>query len=573
MFGKRLILLVMLTLCFSCSKKEITQHASIIYTDGNVLTMNDNFPKAKAIAVKDGLIIDLSLNQEELINKYKGANTKLISFNEKTVIPGIIDAHSHITTVSVQAVSANLLPPPDGGATDIPSLQNILREFIKTSPTIKKYGLVIGFNYDDSQLKEKRHPNRHELDAVSTEIPIVIMHQSGHLGVYNTLALKKAGIDENSKDPAGGTIYREKDGKTPSGLMAENAHFIVVFKLIPKYTKKDMQEMLLKAQDIYLKNGITTIQDGRTDPTALDSLIYTANNKKFKVDVVAYADLEMNLENKILQGPLMSKNYKNRFRIGGIKLSLDGSPQGKTAWFTKPYLVPPHNEKPSYNGFPIFKDINKLQKLISHAQDKGWQVLAHANGDAAIDQLIKVVGNAKKLNPAKALNTVLIHGQFIREDQIKKIKDLNIFPSVYPMHTFYWGDWHRNSVAGEQRASFSSPTASLLKAGLKFSIHTDAPVIFPDSIRLLDSAVNRVTRSEYILGPKERIKPLTALKAMTIWPAIQYSEESSKGSIEIGKLADFAVLSKDPLSISHRDLIKIKVLQTIKEGQTVYKLK
>ncbi len=555
----------------SCAKKEKDKYASVIYTNGNIITMNDSFPKAKAVAVKNGLILDVGLNQNELVSKYKGPNTKLVSFNEKTVIPGIVDAHSHLTTVAVQAVSANLLPPPDGGAKDIPTLQKILKEFIKNSPTIKKHGIAIGFNYDDSQLKEKRHPNRQELDEVSTEIPIVIMHQSGHLGVYNSLALKKAGIDQNSKDPAGGTIYREKDGKTPNGLMAENAHFIVVYKLIPKYTNNQIQEMLLKAQEVYLKNGITTIQDGRTDPNGLASLIYTANNKKFKVDVVVYADLEMNMDNKTLLGPLMSEAYTNRLRIGGVKLSLDGSPQGKTAWFTKPYLVPPHNEKNSYRGFPIFKNIDKLQKLVDYTQKKGWQLLAHANGDAAIDQLIQVVENTKKNDGEKEINTVLIHGQFIRKDQIQKIKELNIFPSVYPMHTFYWGDWHRKSVAGEQRAAFTSPTASLMKAGLKFSIHTDAPVIFPDSMRLLDSAVNRVTRSEFILGPEERITPLTALKAMTIWPATQYSEESRKGSIEVGKLADFAVLSQDPLTIKHRDLIKIKILQTIKEGQSVYK--
>ena len=564
------IYLIPLLLNIGCNTNQPRNAATIIYTNGNFITINDKAPKAKAVAVKNGKILDVSLDQKSIIKNYKAQETKVIDLKGKTVIPGVIDAHSHLTTVAVQAISANLLPPPDGGAKDIPTLQNILRRFIKESPTIKKYGIAIGFNYDDSQLAEKRHPTRQELDQVSTKIPIVIMHQSGHLGVYNSLALKQAGINENTPNPPGGTFYREDDGKKPNGVMAENAHFMAIYKLIPKYSDEQLQEMILKAEHIYLKNGVTTIQDGRTDPNGLNSLIYTAKNKGFKADIVAYADLEMNLNNKILKGSFMSKEYTKRFRIGGVKLSLDGSPQGKTAWFTKPYIVPPHTEKLGYKGFPIFKDTQKLQNLIEIAQENEWKLLAHGNGDAAIDQLIEVIAKVNQNKMKPNVDSVLIHGQFMRKDQIPKLKELNIFPSVYPMHTFYWGDWHRSSVAGEERASFSSPTASILKAGMKFSIHTDAPVIFPDSARLLHSAVNRVTRSGYVLGPNERISTLTALKALTIWPAIQYSEDSLKGSIEKGKLADFAVLSHNPLSIPVEDLIKIKVLKTIKEGKIIY---
>lgn len=569
-FQIKILLIFSLIVNLGCSSKKSSEKAEIIFLNGNFITVNDKEPRAAAVAVKDGKILDLDMDKKSLLERYKGEKTKLIDLDNKTVVPGIIDAHSHITTVAVQAVSANLLPPPDGGAKDIKSLQDILRKFIKTSPTIKDYGIVIGFNYDDSQLKEKRHPTRQELDEVSTEIPIVIMHQSGHLGVYNSLALKRVGVDKSTPNPPGGTIYREEDGKTPTGVMAENAHFMIIFKLIPKYSENQLQEMISTAEHVYLKNGVTTIQDGRTDPSALSSLIYTANNKGFRADVVAYADLEMNLKNELLKGDLMSNKYTNRFRIGGVKLSLDGSPQGKTAWFTRPYLCPPHNEKQGYRGFPIFKDISKLQSLVNIAQEKEWKLLAHSNGDAAIDQLIEVVDKANQDKTKKPLDAVLIHGQFMRRDQIQKLKKLNIFPSVYPMHTFYWGDWHRKSVAGEERAKFTSPTNSLYKAGMKFSIHTDAPVIFPDTARLIHSAVNRVTRSGYILGEDERISPYLALKALTIWPAIQYSEENLKGSLEKGKLADFAVLDRDILSIPHQDLINIKVLKTIKEGEIVY---
>ena len=201
------IYLIPLLLNIGCNTNQPRNAATIIYTNGNFITINDKAPKAKAVAVKNGKILDVSLDQKSIIKNYKAQETKVIDLKGKTVIPGVIDAHSHLTTVAVQAISANLLPPPDGGAKDIPTLQNILRRFIKESPTIKKYGIAIGFNYDDSQLAEKRHPTRQELDQVSTKIPIVIMHQSGHLGVYNSLALKQAGINENTPNPPGGTFY------------------------------------------------------------------------------------------------------------------------------------------------------------------------------------------------------------------------------------------------------------------------------------------------------------------------------------------------------------------------------
>lgn len=557
----------------ACSILTKSNNTVVIYKNANFITMNDDAPRADYMVVKAGKIVDIGVDLQKALKKYSSSRPEVISLENKTVIPGIVDAHSHLSTVAVQAVSANLLPPPDGGAKDIPSLQRILKEHIKVSPAVKKHGIAIGFNYDDSQLAEKRHPTRTELDAVSSDIPIIAMHQSGHLAVYNSLALKMAGITKDTKNPPGGTIYREDDNVTPNGVMAENAHFMVVFKLIPRYSKDELTSMILEAEKIYLANGVTTIQDGRADPTGVEALLNVSNQNGFKVDIVAYADLEMNLENKLLQGPYMSNDYKNRFRIGGVKLSLDGSPQGKTAWFTKPYLVPPLNEKRGYKGFPIFKEDSRLQKLVDFANEKNWQLLVHANGDAAIDQLISVVKKSNKRFQKKFLNVVLIHGQYLRRDQILKLKKNKIFPSLYPMHTFYWGDWHRKSVAGEKRARFISPVKSLEKQGIKFSIHTDAPVIFPDSMRLLDSAVNRTTRSNYILGRDQRLSPLTALKAMTIWSATQYREDSRKGSLEVGKLADFVVLSGNPLKIKKEKLIDLKVLKTFKEGVKVYESK
>jgi len=543
--------------------------ADTIYFGGPIVTVNDAQPTAEAVAVKDGRIVAVG-PRAGVEKDRKGANTQMVDLAGKTMVPGFVDAHSHFSQVGIQAISANLLPPPDGPATSIGQIQQILRDFIRTSPAVKEYGVVIGFDYDDSQLAEHRHPTREELDAVSTDIPIMIIHQSGHLGVYNSKALAQAGITAATPNPDGGVIHREADGKTPNGVLAENAHFAVLLATLPKFTAEQMVGMLEAAQRIYVANGFTTAQDGRTDPNTLAVLPVAAKAGTFKIDVVTYPDLVSNQKNPMLTGPLMSRSYTDHFRIGGVKLGFDGSPQGKTAWFTQPYFKVPDGEKPDYRGFPIFAADADPERLMALAYRNNWQVMVHANGDAAIDQMIRVVRAAQTEVPGTDRRTVLIHGQYLRADQIPQIKALGIFPALFPMHTFYWGDWHRESVAGPQRAEFISPTGAVLAAGMMFSIHSDAPVTFPNSMRVLDSAVNRITRTGYVLGPDQRVDPLVALKAMTIWPAFQHFEDTTKGSIEVGKVADLVILSDNPLTVDRRKLIDIKVDETIKGGRSIY---
>ena len=551
----------------ACTEKPALIAADTIYFNGNVITLDSNELMAEAVAVKDGKI--LAVGDNETMMSLSNQDTHQVDLKGKTMLPGFVDGHSHLSGVAIQAVTANLLPPPDGPGQNIAMLQRTLRDFMATSEMVKQHSVVIGFNYDDSQLEEGRHPNRHELDAVSTEMPIMITHQSGHIGVYNSKALEMFGINAESDDPSGGIIQREAGSKEPNGVLEENAHFALLYKIIPPFTVKENVAAMKAAEMQYLSNGFTTIQDGKTDPTTLGLMAQYAADGGFTADVVVYADVAGMTDHTILNGPLHSGEYVNRFRIGGVKLTFDGSPQGKTAWFTKPYLVVPSGQDASYSGYPAFTDAEALKWYLM-AYENNWQMLTHTNGDAAIDQLIKIANQTAKAFPGKDRRTVMIHGQFLREDQIAAIDDLGIFPSLYPMHTFYWGDWHRDSVAGPERAENISPTGWLIDRGVKFSIHSDAPVTFPNSMRILDSAVNRTTRSGAVLGKAQRLRPMDALKAMTIWPAYQHFEESSKGSLEVGKLADMVVLDENPLTVDPVKISAIKVVQTIKEGVSVY---
>ncbi|MFT6047188.1 MAG: putative amidohydrolase YtcJ [Arenicella sp.] len=566
-----LILISTTLLLASCGKDETT-HAEAIYADtlylnGKVITVNDKAPYAEAVATKDGLIIAVGSSKE--ISDLRGPTTRIVELNNKTVVPGFIDAHSHFVGVGAQALVANLLPAPDGPVNTIEDLQESLRDFIKTSPIVKNYNVVIGFNYDDSQLQQRRHPNRHDLDAVSTDIPIVVMHQSGHLGAYNSKALALMGITSETPDPAGGIIEREADGKTPSGVMQENAHFMMFFKMIPEFTQEDLVTLYKAAEHSYVSNGFTTVQDGKTDQATLGVLPEMAANIGFDIDIISYADIAALEGNPILHSELMSRDYTSGFRIGGVKLTFDGSPQGKTAWFTKPYFQPPTGQAASYSGYPAFTDEEAL-KWLSLAYKNKWQVMVHTNGDAAIDQLIRLLEEIQKEQDLGDHRTVMIHGQFTRQDQVSKLKALGVFPSLYPMHTFYWGDWHRDSVAGLARAKNISPTGWLMQEDMRFTIHSDAPVTFPNSMRILDSAVNRVTRSAKILGEEHKLSPLDALKAITLWAAYQNFEETSKGSIEVGKQADFVILDQNPLSIESIKIKDIKILNTINNDKIIF---
>lgn len=550
-----------------CEKNVPKPAATTIYTNGQIITVDDNVGTVEAIAIKDGRII--ALGSTEKLRHFQGDNTEIVNLEGKTMLPGFVDAHSHLSAVAIQANAANLLPAPDGPVNNIPELQQALRDYMLNSDIVREHNLVMGFNYDDSQLLEQRHPTRQELDAVTEDIPLFALHQSGHLAVYNSKALEMVGINANSVNPMGGVIEREADGKTPNGVLQETVHFAAIFSLVPKFSPQQYVSFLKAGEATYVANGFTTVQDGKTDALSLQALLATSQSKVLDIDVVAYPDVvKVNIDTPTYQ-PFISRDYTNNFRIGGVKLTLDGSPQGKTAWFTHPYHRPPANHSQNFAGYGALSDTAAL-KWFNFAYNNNWQLMVHANGDAAIDQFIRSTEQVQAKVDNTDRRTVLIHGQYLREDQVDKLDKLHVFPALFPMHTFYWGDWHRDSVAGPERAKNISPTGWLMARDMKFSIHSDAPVTFPNSMRVLHSAVNRVTRSGAILGAEHRLSPMDAIKAMTIWPAYQHFEEDHKGSLEIGKLADLVILDRNPLEVDPANIKDIVVLETIKAGRSIY---
>jgi predicted amidohydrolase YtcJ len=557
--------LLVLMGCADSAPERGTEAADTIYTNGVIVTMNDAAPSAEAVAVKDGKILAVGSGDE--VMETRGESTRVVDLEGRTMTPGFIDAHGHLKNVGFQALSANLLPPPDGDVDSVAALQEKLEEWGEGELSAE-LGWIIGFGYDDSQLAEKRHPNRDDLDAVSSEKPVFIIHQSGHLYVANSKLLEMAGMSAETEDPPGGVVQRREGSREPNGVLEETA-LMPVLGVFPKVDDAGQRQMVRKGIDAYTGFGFTTATEGRAFPSDVDLYIAMAEAGELEIDVVAFPDYWLGRET-VVGSPWLSRSYQGHFRIGGVKGNLDGSPQGKTAWLTEPYFEPPAGRDADYAGYPMLEEEQALA-MFDDAYAQGWQVINHANGDAAIDQLIRAARAAtEKYGPADR-RTVGIHSQTIREDQLDAFQELGIIPSLFGMHTFYWGDYHRDSVLGPERASRISPAKSAVDRGMVFTQHHDAPVALPSSIAILASQVNRTTRSGQVLGPDQRVTPMEALKSITIHAAYQYFEEGSKGSIEPGKLADLVILSDDPLSIDPEALWNLEVVETIKEGETVFK--
>ena len=554
-----------------------SESADTIYFNGKVITVNDKQPKATVVAVKDGKI--LYVGDIRGSKPLTSESTKKVDLAGKTMVPGFVDAHGHVVSAGIQAASANLLPMPDGNVNNFNELSDVMSSWGNSEAGkifIDNTGWLVGFGFDDSQLAEQLFPTAETLNAINDKKPMMIIHQSGHFGVFNQQALDKAGIDDCTKKVSGGVIRCKADGVTPNGVLEENAFFSALAIFQANVDDAYNLELFSKGMHSFARFGYTTAQEGRAFAPTLVVAEAKANGMALPIDVALYVDYTAKdalKTSKFYSGSGYDGiGYTNGLRIAGVKMTLDGSPQGKTAWLSKPYFVPPEGQDASYLGYPAMTE-EQVETEIMDAYAQNRQVLAHCNGDAAIDRYLDAIEKAVAKYGVNDRRVVLIHGQTMRKDQISRLKTLDVIPSLFPMHTFYWGEWHKTSVLGPERAAYISPTRDVLDAGLIFTSHHDAPVALPDSMRVLSATVTRVTRSGEILGADQRVTPYEGLKAITIWPAYQHFEENQKGSIEVGKQADFVVLSANPLTVDPLTIADIKVLKTINDDKVVFTYK
>ena len=538
----------------------------IIYCNGTILTVNEDMPTVEAVLVEDGIIKKVGTKEEIL--SLKDDETEIFDLEGNTMLPGFIDPHGHIFAIAQTLTITNL-----SEAKSKEELVSMLKKSLEENP-LKEGEWLIGFGYDNTKYENEEHPTKVDLDEVSKTIPIFISHASGHLAVANSKALEAFGyVGEDYTVPEGGIVRTLEGSKEPNGILEETACLSPEKrKCIPAPSVDTMMNCLKKAQDIYASLGITTCQDASVDEGIHKMLELAGSKGLITLDIVGFAMQPTTM--KLMQDEGTPKReYVNNYKLLGGKMWLDGSPQGKTAWLTKPYYEVPEGKDPSYCGYQIEED-EVVTAYFKSLIDNNIQVNVHCNGDAASDQFIRCYRKAlEQSGNTMELRPVMVHCQTVREDQLDEMKELGILPTFFLDHIYFWGDYHYESVLGPERANRISPAKSALDRGMNFTLHQDPPVKMPNQVLAIHNAVNRKTLGGRVLGEELRIPVMEAIKAVTINGAYQYFEEDTKGTIEEGKVADFVILDKNPLEVKSEELKDMKVLETIKSGQVIYKRK
>lgn len=503
----------------------------------------------------------------EKLKERAGQGARLADLNGCAMIPGFIDPHSHFTACASHTMEADVR-----GAESFEDIIAAVKQYIKDKKPAEGTW-VTAAGYDHNRLREGRHPDRRVLDGASPRNPMILKHQSGHMGVFNTMALNLLEVTADTQAPQGGVIEREKG--LPTGYMEENA-FMVYETRIPMPSAQDFLKAYGCAQELYASYGITTVQEGMMMEQMVPLYEMLLRSGLLKLDLVSYMDISHNRAIREAFGD-HEKTYKGHMKIGGYKMFLDGSPQGRTAWMREPYVPAAGSGEPEgYRGYNTLED-SQVRENIMKAEQEGMQLLAHCNGDMAAEQYMDQLEAAYRDMRGKKsgfypgdIRPVMIHGQLLGRDQLRRVKKLGIIPSFFLAHVYHWGEVHVRNF-GMERAGCISPAGSALRAGIPFTLHQDSPVIKPDMMETVWCAVSRRTREGRLLGEAERIPVWDALKAVTINGAYQYFEENEKGSIAGGKKADFAVLDRNPLTADADELRDIRVMAAVKEDKLLWK--
>lgn len=542
-------------------------HPDVVYINGDVVTLDKSGTTAEAVAVWQDKIV--SVGKTEQVQKTAGFRTKIVDLGGETMVPGLIEPHNHFILYGPMAlIRVDLSSPPVGKTRTIKELQDALKE---RAASTEKGGWVSGFGYDDTLLEEGRHPTRYDLDKVSTNHPVFISHVSAHFLSANSKALQIAGIDKDTPQPAGGLIRKDSKTGEPDGVL-EEAAMLLLYGRLPHPTLEQRIALLAQSARQYLKVGVTSLSDAAVifpGPLgALDIPVYQKTIAKGDLPIRINMMIEANALLKQCGGFLTGFG-DNRIKVGPAKIIGDGSIQGYTGWLTKPYHTPHKGDK-AYCGYPVTPPV-QLNPLVAELHKAGYQIAIHTNGDAAIDAAIEAFRLAQAAHPRQNARHRLEHCQAVREDQLDTIAELGISPSFFVSHTYYWGDRHRDIFLGPERGTRISPLKSALKRGIRFSIHSDCPVTPVSPLFCVFAAANRLTSSGKLLGPEYRLTPEEALRAVTIDAAWQTFEEDIKGTIEVGKLADFTILDQNPLKIAPEQIRNIKVKEVIIGGRQVYR--
>jgi len=568
---------------------QTTSSGNAIYFGGDILTMAGDQPEyVEAIAVKDGKITFAGTKAEAM--RQRESNAQMIDLQGKTLLPGFIDGHGH-AGLSIEWQRYVWLRTPE--INSVATLQDALREHAKKM-NLGPGDWIVGNGYDPSLLVEKRHPTADELDAVSTENPVFLIHASGHAGVANHKLLEMAGIAANTPDPPDGAIGRVAGTTEPNGLLEEGPHKKIL-AMLPPLTEQTAPQYVRSGMEQIASVGITTVQEAYTSQNQLELLTNAARNQQLPLDTIVYPaenfvddlvrvatdraetpiqelvpgqPISGGVERAMREAGEYTQGYNNRMRMAGVKFFGDGSPVAGTGFLKEPYTARFPGKPADYRGISTLTD-EQMDAFVDRWYPSRFQMQIHVNGDAAIEQFINAIEKAEQKHGKQDKRPIAIHSQLASDAQLERMKALGITPSFYSSMVTVAGHLYEQYIG--DRALRMNPAASAQRLGIPYTIHNDGPLVPWDILPLVESAVVRRNESNgRIYGPEQRVTPYQALLATTRNAAYSLFEEDSKGSLEAGKLADLVILDQNPLKVDPETIKSIQVLQTIKEGQPVY---
>ena len=526
-----------------------TPVADVVVKGANIITIDPRSPRVEALAIKDGRFI--AVGGTDLVTELVGPRTVVLDLPGKTVLPGFIDAHIHVLSSGTRHVMA-----ADCDRRSISLVQRALREGIKTARVGE---WVQGFKFDDTKTTESRFLTKDDLDAVSTEHPIIVSHRAGHVYFLNSLALERTGFNRETPDPPGGRVGRVEGSGELNGIIYERAYDGVRSHL-PPVTEEVRYEGLKRICGMLNAAGLTSVHDARVSNEELRT--YQEGRDNGDLSLRVYMLMSDDHFPDLRDAGVRSGLGDERLRIGGIKMVSDGAIASRTAYLSEPYIGSEDD-----HGI-LAMSPEEVEGSVMEMHRSGFQVCIHANGDLAIDMVLTAYEKAQSAFPRKDPRHRVEHCTLINPDLLRRMRSLGAVATPFCTYVYYHGE--KMQFYGADRLEWMFAQRSFIDNGVTSTGATDYPPGPFEPLMGIQSCVTRTDSSGRVWGESQKVSVEEALKLYTLNGAYASFEEGLKGSIEVGKLADLVVLGADPTAVDPMTIKDIPVERTVVGGDTVF---
>jgi len=531
--------------------------ADIVLFNGKIVTVDDRDSMVEAVAIRDGKFVAVGGTEE--VMALAGDCTRVIDLEGKTVIPGIIDSHTHPGGIASRFLEVDCRAPP---VRNIPEILGMLKAKAEELGPSK---WVMGANFNDSKLEERRHITRWELDEAVPDNPVFIVADTGHQALVNSSALEVAGVTKDTPDPPGGELERNEDG-LHTGLLYENATALIR-EHIPEYTVAELKESFRKVVDQFSEWGVTSTHNasGRKSEIRAYKQLLDEGVRQVRMNLMVSvnSDVPGGVLDALELAGVESGFGDEWLRVMSVKIMGDGSGAGGTCCV----YTPQHR---GTKGLGLWMtDPEEVERLVVKAHDAGLRVSIHSIGDRGVDMALDAIEEAQRLNPKPDMRHRIEHNSLCTPKQLRRIKELGVTPSSSIGYMYGLGDQYAENF-GPERSRWLHPHKTMKEMGIIAGGNSDCPVTFYSPFVQIYEAVTRTTSSGQVVGPEEAVSVMDAIRVYTWNGAYLSKEEDKLGSVKPGKLADIIVLDRDILTVPEDEIKDIQVLTTIVDGRVVY---